>query len=103
MSFAESYFTEGSDDGEIAKVRFNICQRLWDMTKSDTEVSMKLPQQFSSGRPLFPYYCDGSVAAGMMCLFSFEYKILQQFVSVAWYLRLLLAVRILLLIGIYGQ
>ncbi|XP_031436874.1 origin recognition complex subunit 3 isoform X2 [Clupea harengus] len=32
------YFIEGSDDGEMARIRVNICQRLWDMTKSETEM-----------------------------------------------------------------
>ncbi|KAL2098778.1 hypothetical protein ACEWY4_005258 [Coilia grayii] len=32
----EDHFTNSSDDGETATRRFNICQELWDMTKSET-------------------------------------------------------------------
>lgn len=64
VSFADSYFIEGSDDGEIAKVRFSICQRLWDMTKSDTEVSLKLSLQCPARRLLY-----SSVARGRIFLF----------------------------------
>ncbi|KAG5266022.1 hypothetical protein AALO_G00248960 [Alosa alosa] len=38
ISGVEDYFIQGSDDGETAKIRFGICQRLWDMTKSETEM-----------------------------------------------------------------
>ncbi|KAI4905465.1 hypothetical protein NFI96_028095 [Prochilodus magdalenae] len=34
----EEYFVDGSDDCGYAKERFNICQRLWEKVKADTEI-----------------------------------------------------------------